>query len=87
MLEPNPENRIDLESVIIEVRKWENSKMLERVNNYKRLSASAIPYMGMIGGIAQMFNFDLKKTKGKSVYDMDLKMCVKLSRKLILKDQ
>lgn len=69
---------------MIEIRKWENSKILERINSYKRLSACAIPYIGMIGGIAQMFNFDMNKTKSKSVYDMDLKVCGKLSRKLIV---
>jgi len=43
--------------------------------------------MGIIGGITQMFNFDMNKTKPKSVYDMDLKMCSKLSRKLIVQEQ
>lgn len=66
---------------------WENAQINEKVNAYKRMSACAIPYMAIFGGFAQMFNFDLNtKVKEKSVYDMDLRVCGKLSRKLISKE-
>ncbi len=70
----------------MEVKKWENTKISERINRYKRLSASAIPYIAILGGFTQMFNFDLTKVKEKSAYDMDLKMCGRLSHSLISKE-
>ena len=49
---------------------------------YKRISAAALPYIGVIGGLLSLFNFDFKKTQLNSIYDMDLKICAKLNFKL-----
>ena len=85
MLEPNPEKRIDLDGVAVEVKRWESAQVSERISQYKRLSAGAIPYIAFLGGFTQIFNFDMSKVKEKSVYNMDLRMCGKLSQKLISK--
>lgn len=68
------------------MKRWENNGVAERVNRYKTLSAAAIPYMAFLGGLSQIFNFDPCKVKAKSVYDLDLKICGKLSHKLVSKE-
>ncbi len=68
------------------VKKWQNSKTNQKLTTYKRLSTTAIPYIGIIGGLTHMINFNMSLMKEKSIYDMDMRMCGKLSRKLIDKE-
>lgn len=46
-----------------EVKKWENARINEKINSYKKMSAAAIPFIGVLGGFSQIFNFDFSKAK------------------------
>jgi len=70
---------------MMEVQKWENSLIEEKLKRYKRISAGAIPYMAIFAGLTSLFNFDFIRVKQRSIYDLDLKICGKLSNRLILK--
>ena len=59
---------------------------MAKVGEYKRLSIGAVHYIGVLGGLVRMFNTDLNWVKEKSIYNIDLDICGKLSRKLISKE-
>lgn len=65
------------------MHKYEAQKREDRLIFYKKLSASAIPYIGIVGGLSAAFNFDFSQLKEKNFFDLDLKLCSKLSWKLI----
>jgi hypothetical protein len=45
------------------MHKYEAQKRDEKITFYKKLSASAIPYFGILGGLSSAFNFDFSQIK------------------------